>query len=91
MFHIRRVVGDSMRPALRPGRIVIASQLFRALQVGDIVIIQHQGQEKIKRIQACTDAHIFVVGDNSESSADSRHFGWIPKETVLGKVIWPNR
>lgn len=34
----------------------------------------------------------FVMGDNSASSRDSRYWGFVPKENVLGKVIliyWP--
>ncbi len=89
LLHIRRIVGDSMRPALRPKQIVIAIGLFRNLQAGDIVIVQHQGVEKIKRIKFCTADHIFIVGDNSESSIDSRHFGLIPRSAVVGKVVWP--
>lgn len=29
----------------------------------------------------------FLVGDNREESADSRKFGFIPKELIIGKVI----
>ncbi|MDD5347838.1 MAG: signal peptidase I, partial [Candidatus Omnitrophica bacterium] len=34
----------------------------------------------------------FVLGDNSGSSQDSRYWGFVPKENVLGKAIviyWP--
>jgi len=34
----------------------------------------------------------FMLGDNSASSRDSRYWGFVPKENVLGKVVliyWP--
>ena len=34
----------------------------------------------------------FVLGDNSASSRDSRYWGFVPKDNILGKVIfiyWP--
>ena len=32
--------------------------------------------------------HIFLLGDNSKSSMDSRHYGFIPEEKVVGKVVF---
>lgn len=89
LLRVRRIAGNSMSPALRPRQIVVASTLFRSVKIGDIVIFRHQGIEKIKRIQAYSGDRIFVVGDNSELSTDSRQFGWIPRAAVLGRVIWP--
>ncbi len=90
---IRRVQGDSMLPTLRGGRIVVASGLARHYVPGDVVIVLHGGLEKIKRI---TDVRIynnrhevFVCGDNPGSSTDGRQFGWLPLQTVKGRVIWP--
>jgi signal peptidase I len=40
------------------------------------------------------DGHIWVEGDNSNNSSDSRHYGAVPAALVMGKVlirIWPLR
>lgn len=79
-----------MLPALKPGRIVIARPYFN-LRVGEVVIVRHEGLEKIKRITMAEDDHVFVTGDNPEHSTDSRTFGWLPNDVVVGKLLWPRR
>lgn len=78
-----------MHPHFADGRIVVASGWFKRLQPRDVVIIKHDGMEKIKRIEKVRDQEIFVRGDNPEQSTDSRHFGWISENTIRGKVLWP--
>jgi nickel-type superoxide dismutase maturation protease len=87
---MRRVVGPSMSPKLRPGKIVLASPLFRRrLRPGQVVIFEHQGKEKIKRIERLDHGRLFLIGDNLSASTDSRHFGWLTSREVIAKVIWP--
>jgi nickel-type superoxide dismutase maturation protease len=87
---VRRVAGESMVPTLMPGRIVLVRS-FRTLRVGEVVIVHHDGLEKIKRITMLEDGLVFVTGDNPEQSTDSRSFGWLSEELVIGKLLWPRK
>jgi hypothetical protein len=80
-----------MIPSLSAGRIVYATNLYLTLERGDIVIIWHQGLEKIKRIHAIDGDRVYVVGDNQLASTDSRAFGWLDRGVIQAKVIWPRR
>ncbi len=84
---VRRVAGASMQPALRPGKIVVGWQWFKVVRPRDIVIIRHNGMEKIKRIEKMAGNKIFVVGDSPEHSTDSRHFGWVETASVSARVV----
>ncbi len=86
---IRRVVGGSMSPSLAPGRIIIASNIYKHPKAGQVFVFYQGGKEKIKRIERVSGKRIFFIGDNLKYSSDSRQFGWIKTSQVLGKVIWP--
>ncbi|MDO8637943.1 MAG: S26 family signal peptidase, partial [Candidatus Daviesbacteria bacterium] len=61
---------------------------FYKLKVGDLVVFKKDRKEMVKRIQKIDDRCIFVIGDNPKESTDSRHFGWIDKKEIMGKIIW---
>ncbi|MDO8620942.1 MAG: nickel-type superoxide dismutase maturation protease [Candidatus Levybacteria bacterium] len=84
-----KVVGHSMEPTLKQNKIVIVSSipyLFKKPTIGDIVVLKRQ-KYIIKRITAIKKEQVFVIGDNKKESTDSRNFGWIKKDSILGKVI----
>ncbi len=78
-----------MLPYLRPGKIIIATGLCTQVQVGNVVIVSHEGLEKVKRVAEIKGHSIYALGDNPNASTDSRHFGWIPIKSITAKVIWP--
>lgn len=77
-----------MAPTLRAGQLVVGRET-RELKPGDVVIVSHNGLEKIKRIEKQQGDLIYLLGDNAAESTDSRNFGWVQAKTIIAKVIWP--
>jgi len=77
-----------MAPALMPGQLVVG-RYTRELQPGDVVIVSHNGLEKIKRIEKRQGDLLYLLGDNPAASTDSRSFGWVQADTIVAKVVWP--
>jgi phage repressor protein C with HTH and peptisase S24 domain len=76
-----------MRPTYKPGALILGYSRFRSLCVGDVVVILHDGLEKVKRIARMQGDQLFLIGDNPEKSTDSRSFGWLPISVVQAKVM----
>jgi SOS-response transcriptional repressor LexA len=77
-----------MAPTLKDGQLVVGRQT-RELKSGDVVIVSHEGLEKIKRIEQQQGDLIYLLGDNAAASTDSRDFGWLPAKSIVAKVVWP--
>ncbi|CAN5659122.1 hypothetical protein BH23PAT1_BH23PAT1_0470 [soil metagenome] len=89
---VRRVQGHSMVPVLPPGTTVLGLRWFKKLKAGDVIIFFHDGKEKLKRVSEIDIGKdkLYVIGDHSEASTDSRHYGWIDKPQVIARVIRPH-
>lgn len=88
-----RVTGTSMQPLLQPGEeILINPYAYKKdlPQINDLVIATHPDKkdlEIVKRISYITeDGNLFLLGDNPNYSTDSRSFGTISLENIIGKV-----
>lgn len=87
---IRRVVGPSMQPTLRPSQIIVATSLKRPVP-GNVILFNHNRLEKIKRLEKIDGNKMFVIGDNPAQSTDSRQFGALPMTAITAVVIWPRQ
>jgi len=92
-FELYHIPSRSMEPTLNIGDIVLVDTWVKnsEFSANDVVVFQKQlnGLILIKRIKDLrrTGIHteeIFVTGDNSALSMDSRHFGWVPTSHVVG-------
>ncbi|MGI0148293.1 MAG: nickel-type superoxide dismutase maturation protease [Thermoplasmata archaeon] len=95
MFPFRRfrVDDESMRPTLQPGDYVLVNQWayrFRPPGPGDLVVVRDPEDATrflVKRVtEAASGSQVHLVGDNRALSRDSRDFGPVPLERIVGKV-----
>tara|TARA_Y100000310_G_C20512516_1_gene729555 strand:- start:660 stop:977 length:318 start_codon:yes stop_codon:yes gene_type:complete len=93
MISYFKVKKESMTPFIKEGDFVLAermSYLFSSPGVGHVVIVRHPRNPNtllIKRIVRKREREFWIEGDNTLESTDSRHFGWISNDSVMGKVI----
>ena len=88
-----KIEDRSMEPAFKSGDYIIVNKLayvFGKPQKNDVVVMRHPEEKDrflIKRISLATNSdEYYVVGDNKNFSQDSRHFGPIKKDLIIGKV-----
>ncbi|MEE9236694.1 MAG: nickel-type superoxide dismutase maturation protease [Thermoplasmata archaeon] len=91
-----KVKDRSMEPGIREGQYVIVNRLAYWLKKprrGDIVVIRHPRDNRflIKRIAEVERGGYVVLGDNEKYSVDSREFGPISKDLMVGKVLFLHR
>lgn len=92
MFRLLKVRGASLWPYFHEGDYVLTAGVpFPGGRVkpGDAIVFQQPGYGVlIKRvIQILADGKEYEVQGTQVSSTDSRNFGPVPREHVLGKVI----
>ena len=67
------------------------SPIWSRPKLNQIVIVNLNGTEMCKRIKKIKNIEknilIWIEGDNKKNSFDSRNFGWIKKEFIIGNVL----
>lgn len=92
LLQMLKIRGHSLYPAYQDGDYVLVSRvplLLRGIRPGDAVVFRHARHGKlIKLVERLEDQgrKVFLVGLD-EASVDSRHFGAVPREQILGAVI----
>jgi len=83
------VEGGSMSPTLNGGDCVMISPA-KTVKVGDIVLAQHPYRSSVKILKRVSqienDGRLHLSGDNPSESTDSRTFGSVSVESVIGLV-----
>ncbi|MGK7918651.1 MAG: nickel-type superoxide dismutase maturation protease [Trichodesmium sp.] len=87
------VTGFSMFPLLKPGdEVLVDTKAYRHClpEIGDLVVAEHPHHLELKIIKrvAFVDQHgdCFLVGENREESSDSRSFGFVNLQQIIGRV-----
>jgi signal peptidase I len=92
MLKLLKIVGESLSPDFEHGDFVLVSKipfLFSPPAVGDVIAFHQPGYGTlIKRIQAVeAKGGVQVIGTQPDST-DSRVFGPVRSEDIIGKVVW---
>lgn len=88
-----KITGLSMFPLLKPGEQILVNPkayLDSSPEIGDLVVAIHpydSNLQIVKRVALVRpDGSCFLQGDNSPESTDSRSFGAIASQQIIGKV-----
>jgi signal peptidase I len=95
--------GQSMEPAIQNGSVLIVSRLRYGLRIpwmqkylirwaqpkpGEVVVFfTPTGELAVKRVISLAGQGFYAEGDNSLASYDSRAYGQVPVENIIGKVL----
>lgn len=81
------VRGPSMLPALAPGEWLLVRRGVRP-RPGAVVVVRRPERLVVKRVVRRDEQGWWVEGDNASASDDSRVFGPVPEQDVVGEVRW---
>ena len=82
----RKVVGKSMWPVVADGAICIFGSKKNYKQ-NDIVLIEHQGKEYLKKIDQIEHTKVRVIS-NDYFGLDSRVWGPLDRQVIQAKLLF---
>lgn len=93
MFRLLKVRGQSLTPEFQSeDYVLILRSSFPgfSIKTGDVIVFEQPPYGRlIKQVSQVLDSgQSLEVRGTQISSTDSRNFGPVPKDHVLGKVIW---
>lgn len=60
-----------------------------SMSVGGVTIPLTEGQfQRLKYSAEVPEGTILAIGDNYESSVDSRDYGFVSVDSIMGKILW---
>ena len=91
-----QISGSSMAPTFRSGQRALFIKVRRPSKslLGKVVLISrinsHGARDfyQVKRVTEYKDGRFYVTGDNAEASTDSREFGWLSGNEIVGRYLF---
>lgn len=82
-----KISGHSMEPTIHEGDKVLVLA-FLKVKKGDVVAFRYNTKVLIKRVKNIKGDVYELKGDNTRDSLDSKQFGEVSKNDIIGKVVW---
>lgn len=95
--------GDSMIPSIKPGNVLLVCKIVYGIRVpvsgaylvrwgtprkDDVVVFYTPlGEIAVKRCGEIYPGDFYALGDNSPLSYDSRNYGPVSNDNIIGKVL----
>ncbi|MDR1287311.1 MAG: S26 family signal peptidase [Treponema sp.] len=103
VFDLMIAEGKSMEPSIRTGTVLVVNRLVYGFRFpwmktylvrwalprpGDVVIFHAPGSGvAVKRCVEIAEGHFMALGDNGPLSFDSRSYGPVPVDCIIGKAL----
>ena len=96
LFPPVQVCGRSMYPTYRDDTILLTTRCFLDYKPGEVYVYDREDEDGnhksvIKRLHDVTmqdnECYLYFLGDNTEGSFDSRHYGYVHHSKVMLKVV----
>ena len=104
VFFFGYVPSASMEPTIKEGSFIFGVRLLRELELGDVIVFEHDGSLLTKRIAALPGDSIimdgktiivpensyFMLGDNADMSIDSRFWvePFVEQSTIVALLTF---
>jgi len=86
---MKRVIGLSgEKVEIKNGKILINGKQINMPSIANIYYYNKEDYAKEGKLVKVSEGFLYVLGDNSTRSKDSRYFGCISKESIIGKCIF---
>jgi nickel-type superoxide dismutase maturation protease len=84
-----KIHGNSMIPYIKPNDYILIRKFIfkKKIKLDDVIVFRKDNTLMIKRVFEINEDDIFVMGDNKRESNDSRIYGSISLNHIIGKVI----
>ncbi len=89
-IRIFRVADSSMEPGLSPGDYIFVNGFSQKVRVNDVVVMRHPSKNIyiVKRVRRISGSKFYLLGDNAKNSEDSRKFGALERDGLVGKLVF---
>ena len=90
---IKRLIGlGGETIEIKGGNIYVNGQIIEDSRINEIYYYNRGNHGKEQQKIVVPEEYYYVLGDNSGSSSDSRFWGFVPQENVIGRaemIYWP--